>query len=194
MKKTIIVFVMFCGLIASSFQPTDNPQAEISNGIIKAHLYLPDTQDGYYQGTRFDWSGIIFSLEYMGHNYFGQWFKEYSRTNHDAIMGPAEAFSPLNYGEADSGGVFVQIGVGAMTKPSDERHGSFNTYPIVDPGMWKIKKKAEALAKDPLLFRIRIDAININGIAGERKVIGMYYATIDSRLLLNSNPFFLRRN
>lgn len=143
MKKVIIVFVMLGGLISCAIQSIENPQAEISNGIIKAHLYLPDAQIGYYQGTRFDWSGIISSLEYKDHNYFGQWFKEYSPTKHDAVMGPAEAFSPLNYEEADSGGTFIQIGVGAMTKPSDEKHNTFNTYPIVDPGIWKVEQKAD---------------------------------------------------
>ncbi len=33
------------------------PQAEISNGVIKAQIYLPDAVKGYYLGTRFDWSG-----------------------------------------------------------------------------------------------------------------------------------------
>lgn len=144
MKKTIIVFVMVSGLIFNACQSTQNPpQAEITNGIIKAHLYLPDAENGYYRATRFDWSGQISSLEFKGHNYFGQWFKEYSPTKHDAIMGPVEAFSPLNYGEVDPGDNFVQVGVGAMTKPSNEKHNSFTFYPVVDPGIWKIKKKAD---------------------------------------------------
>ena len=143
MKKISIVFVLVSGFVINICQAQDNPQAEITNGILKAHLYLPDAEKGYYRATRFDWSGIISSLEYKGHNYFGQWFKEYSPTTHDAIMGPVEAFAPLNYGEADPGGNFVQIGVGAMTKPSDEKHNSFNFYPIVDHGKWKIKKKAD---------------------------------------------------
>ena len=57
-------------------------------------------------------------------------------------MGPAEAYSPLNYSEVDPGGDFVQIGVGAMTKPSDEKYSGFKLYNIVDPGTWKITKKA----------------------------------------------------
>ena len=42
------------------------PQAEISNESIHARLYLPDPVNGYYRGTRFDWSGIIASLEFQG--------------------------------------------------------------------------------------------------------------------------------
>src|SRR5690625_8028790 len=50
----------------------DFPKAIISNGLIEATLYLPDKQTGYYRATRFDWSGVIGSLEYNGHSYFGQ--------------------------------------------------------------------------------------------------------------------------
>src|ERR1035438_1863877 len=54
----------------------DFPQALISNGTVHATLYLPDTEKGYYRATRFDWSGIIPSLRYQGHSYFGQWRSE----------------------------------------------------------------------------------------------------------------------
>lgn len=123
----------------------DAPQAEISNGIIKVNLYLPDAKEGYYRGTRFDWSGNIYNLEYDGHTYFGKWFDDYSPTKHDAIMGPVESFGPLNYQETEVGGQFVKIGVGLLTKPSDERFNGFTTYPVADPGKWKIKKKADQI-------------------------------------------------
>ena len=64
------------------------PQTEISNGLIQAKIYLPDAKEGYYQGTRFDWSGNMPSLKYSGHEYFGQWFTTYSPEIHDVIMGP----------------------------------------------------------------------------------------------------------
>src|SRR5450759_1808353 len=72
------------------------PEAEINNGIIHAKLYLPDSRNGYYQGTRFDWSGNMPTLKYNGHEYFGQWFTKYSPEIHDAIMGPVEEFTPLD--------------------------------------------------------------------------------------------------
>ena len=50
------------------------PQAHISNGQIKATLYLPDPERGFYRSTRFDWSGVIASLEYNGHRSYGPWF------------------------------------------------------------------------------------------------------------------------
>ena len=80
------------------------PQAGISNGLIDATLYLPDARRGYYRGTRFDWSGIIRSLCYQGHNYFGRWFEQHDSVVHDAITGPVEEFqsngSGLGYEEA----------------------------------------------------------------------------------------------
>ncbi|MBK6817240.1 MAG: hypothetical protein IPG82_17720 [Saprospiraceae bacterium] len=70
------------------------PQTTITNKIINARLYLPNTETGYYRGSRFDWAGVIPSLEWNGHQYFGQWFETYEPTLHDAIMGPVEAFAP----------------------------------------------------------------------------------------------------
>jgi len=49
------------------------PQAEISNGLITAKMYLPDPVNGYYRSTRFDWSGAIYSLQYKGHEFYGPW-------------------------------------------------------------------------------------------------------------------------
>ncbi len=145
MKKTIIVPLWLSALMMIAFHSEEGPRADISNGIIKARLYLPDTKNGYYMATRFDWSGVISSLEYKGHNYFGQWFEKYSPIIHDAIMGPVEEFSPLNYDEADPWGNFVKIGVGILTKPADKKYSSFTLYPIVDPGYWKTEKKADGV-------------------------------------------------
>src|SRR5689334_18014633 len=85
----------------------ENPSTEISNGIVSARLYLPHSETGYYQGTRFDWSGVISHLDYKGHSYFGQWFEKYDPKLNDAIMGPVQEFSPLGYNEAKAGETFV---------------------------------------------------------------------------------------
>jgi hypothetical protein len=36
---------------------------------------LPDAQKGFYRGTRYDWSGIVTSLEWGGHVFFGPFFE-----------------------------------------------------------------------------------------------------------------------
>ena len=121
----------------------DFPQAAISGGPIRAKLYLPDTQDGYYRATRFDWSGQIASLEYQGHNYFGQWFDKYDPKLHDAILGPVEEFltngTGLGYNDVKVGESFVKIGVGAVRKPQENAFQQFHTYEITDPGKWTVK-------------------------------------------------------
>lgn len=51
---------------------------------------------------------------------------------------------------------------------------------VIDP---EIIKAAKDIAKDPLLFKKRIDVINEAGVVGERRIIAMYLCAIDSRLL-----------
>jgi hypothetical protein len=120
------------------------PHADISNRHIRARLYLPDPAAGYYRGTRFDWSGAIASLEWKGHNYFGQWFERHDPKSHDAITGPVEEFlsngAGLGYDEAKAGESFVRIGVGAVRKPDEPRYRQFSTYEITDPGTWTVIK------------------------------------------------------
>jgi hypothetical protein len=114
------------------------PQAEISNGAISTVVYPPDPQTGYYRGTRFDWSGVVASLRWNGHEYFGQWFDKYDPRIHDAISGPVEEFltgdAGLDYAEAGAGDLFVRIGVGAVRKPAEASYQRFATYEIVDAG------------------------------------------------------------
>ncbi len=124
---------------------TKFPQAEISNGLIHATFYLPDASKGYYQGTRFDRSGIINSLEYQGHNYFGQWFTKYSPEIHDVIMGPVEDFAPLDYSEIRPGNSFIKIGVGAVYKQDDKPYDFSRVYQLLNPGTWTVKKKLDQI-------------------------------------------------
>ncbi len=121
------------------------PEAEITNGLIKAHFYLPDATNGYYRATRFDWSGIITGLYFNGHKYYGQWYEKYSPTTHDAVMGPVEEFGPAGYSEARTGASFIKIGVGALYKPQESRYDQFKLYKIVNPGEWKVKKKPDQI-------------------------------------------------
>ena len=133
-------------MLIQSPPPANVPRAEISGSRIRATLYLPDPGSGYYRGTRFDWSGVIASLQWDGHEYFGQWFDRYDPTLHDAITGPVEEFltgdSSLGYAEAKPGEPFVRIGVGAVRRKDEEPYQRFETYDIVDPGKWTIANGA----------------------------------------------------
>jgi hypothetical protein len=119
------------------------PDLSLSNGEIRAKFYLPDPVRGYYRATRFDWSGVVASLEYQGHNFFGPWFDHYDPKIHDSISGPVEEFRagnvPLGYAEAKAGGTFIRIGVGVLRKPEERHFDDFKTYDIVDPGRWTVR-------------------------------------------------------
>lgn len=133
-----------CLLVAQDF-----PKAEISNGVIHAELMLPDSQRGSYRGTRFDWSGIISSLQFGEHEYFGRWYEHHDPKIHDAITGPVEEFRTddkgLGYDEAKPGGTFVRIGIGTVRKPDEAEYHPFQTYEIVDPGKWTIHKRKDRI-------------------------------------------------
>ena len=99
----------------------DPPSAQISNGQIKATVYVPDAKNGFYRSTRFDWSGMIGSLEYKGHTYYKPWFYKIDHTVYDfnyddtgvvsadftAGVGTAEEFNTdgtaLGFAEAQPG-------------------------------------------------------------------------------------------
>ncbi|MDU0353295.1 hypothetical protein RS130_04535 [Paraglaciecola aquimarina] len=118
------------------------PQAVISNGFVTAKVWLPDPAKGFYRGTRFDWSGVISSLRYQGHEYFGSW--KDSVEPHNEIVGPVESFTAnnkvLGYKEAKVGETFVRIGVGLCEKPDEEKYQWQRVYKIVDPSKWTIKQ------------------------------------------------------
>jgi hypothetical protein len=136
------------------------PQAEISNQHIRAKLYLPDAAEGFYRSTRFDWSGVIHSLTFQGHDYYGPWFSKLDPTVRDftyrngeivvgavsAMTGPVDEFQrPLGYDAAAPGGTFVKIGVGVLRKPDATPYAAMKPYEIVDAGKWKVEKKADSV-------------------------------------------------
>jgi hypothetical protein len=142
MKYAIFLFLLPLIPLLCSLRAADFPRAEISNGEIQAKFYLPDPEKGYYRGTRFEWSGVIHSLRYQGHEYFGVWFPHYDPKLHDAITGPVEEFrtgdASLGYAEVEPGDTFVRIGVGALRKPEEKAYRVFGTYELVDAGKWTV--------------------------------------------------------
>ena len=118
------------------------PTAQISNDMVKMKLYLPDAENGYYRGTRFDWSGIMYSFIYKGHEYFGEWHNSHNPVSSSDITGSVNGylFPGLGFDETTSEGEFTRIGVGTLEKPATSKYKMFETYKIIDPGKWKIKK------------------------------------------------------
>jgi hypothetical protein len=135
-----IMICLVSGLILGLAPSARFPKADISNGVVKARLYLPDEKKGYYQGVRFDRSGNIASLEYKGHSYFGQWFPKYDPKTHDAIMGPVEEFGSVEFNLKKPGQTFLKIGVGMLVKPDNKVYTIRKLYDNVNPGTWTVKK------------------------------------------------------
>ncbi len=158
--KMRIVFDLVCLVLAGgAFLPAAGPpEVTISNGPLRAVLYVPDARTGYYRGTRFDWSGAFASLTFEGHRYFGPWYDRTDPAVHDfeyrgaeivagpcsATSGPVEEFSSgattLGFDEATPGGTFVKIGVGALRRPDDKPYDHYRLYEIADSGNWKVRK------------------------------------------------------
>jgi hypothetical protein len=128
------------------------PRATISNGVVNAVLNLPDANNGYYRGKRFDWSGSVGCLSYKGHTYFGVWFPRYDPLLNDAITGPVEEFrssdgdSTQGYDQAKPGDPFVKIGVGVLRKINDRPYRFASDYPLIDGGKWTIHTSARSVS------------------------------------------------
>jgi hypothetical protein len=160
MAKTLAVIATAGALLPLAFTGSgDYPNAEITNELIKARIYLPDRQKGFYRGTRFDWSGVLYSLHANGHSYYGPWFNKTDPSVHDfvyrgadivagpcsAITGPVDEFGPVGYDEAKPGGTFIKIGVGALRRDSDGKYDNYHLYEIADAGEWTAKKHPDGL-------------------------------------------------
>jgi hypothetical protein len=135
--------LVFTGINFGAGSAMRYPEAEISNGVLKAKLYLPDENNGYYQGVRFDRSGNMPELEFRGHSYFGQWFANYDPKVHDAIMGPVEEFGSVDFKLKKPGETFLKIGVGMLVKPDNKVYTIRKLYENINPGKWTIRKHTD---------------------------------------------------
>jgi hypothetical protein len=140
-------------------QNREPPQAEISNGVLHVGLYLPDSNKGFYRGTRFDWSGVIHSLRYEGHDYYGPWFTKTDPKVIDfifadgdiiagpcsAITGPVEEFSAQGFDTAKAGDTFIKIGVGVLRKPDEQAYNPYRLYEIVNAGTRSVQTKNDSV-------------------------------------------------
>jgi hypothetical protein len=146
-------------MASAALSAQEPPQAEISNGKVRVKVYLPDAANGYYRGTRFDWSGVIHHLEAEGHTFYGPWFTKRDASVRDfnyegediaagpcsSAMGPVNEFRPLGYDAALPGGTFVKIGVGALRKPDAAAYSGYRLYEIANPGRWTVRKRKDSI-------------------------------------------------
>src|SRR3954470_22922423 len=129
MRRTLMITIIVLLIAVVLTYAAASPEVTISNKQLRVKTYLPDSENGFYKGARFDWSGIISSVEFAGHSFYGQWFSKIDPTVRDvsykdddilvsvntSAMGPAEEFqTPLGYDNAKEGDSFVKIGVGVL--------------------------------------------------------------------------------
>jgi hypothetical protein len=145
-SRILVLLLILCigsFLFLRAIPSAQYPEAEITNGIIQAKIFLPDQRNGYYQGTRFDWSGVLASLDYKGHSYFGKWYDIHDPKIHDAITGPVEAFDPIGFEEANPGETFMKIGVGTIIKPDEKAYRFTVPFEVEDYGKWTVEEKKD---------------------------------------------------
>lgn len=146
------------------------PTGHISNGLVNVSFYVPDADKGFYRGTRFDWSGIIYSLLYKGEEYYDRWYTSIDPSIYNNVQrvrpdgtgevvtgiassgqGPSEEFLTKNialgFDEAKAGGTFLKIGVGVLRRPDDKPYDRYLAYEIVDGGKWTTE-----VSKDKVVF------------------------------------------
>ncbi|HYQ57771.1 MAG TPA: hypothetical protein VEP89_10535 [Draconibacterium sp.] len=174
MKYLILIIVLgfFCSLsYAQTNTDGSHPTGQISNGLLTVSFYIPDADNGFYQGTRFDWSGIIYSLKYKGEEYYGKWYNRIDPEIYNNVQvvkpdgtgevvtgiassgqGPAEEFLANNmahgFDEAKPGELFLKIGVGLLRKPDEEPYDRYRDYEIVDGGIWTTE-----INRDKVIFK-----------------------------------------
>ena len=161
MKSIAIQLILFSAclsLVTCKPKKVDSgqyPGTVISNNEVQMKLYLPDQEKGFYRATRFDWSGVIASVQYKGHEYFGNWKETQDPLFHDGITGPVEGYIEpgLGYAEADPGGKFIRIGVGIIEKEEEPKYSYTKTYKILDHGKWNIDK-----GEDWIIFTHEIES------------------------------------
>ena len=139
MRFSIVETALFVLLLLIVPAFADHPKTTIRNELISAKLYLPDAKDGYYRGTRFDWSGVIYSLQHGGHEYFGEWQQSGDPYLHDRITGPVDSFDVDT--DVKDDGKFLRIGVGVCNKRVDQSVIG-HPFQIVNHGTWSVMQGA----------------------------------------------------
>ncbi|MEN8228309.1 MAG: hypothetical protein ABFS38_09165 [Bacteroidota bacterium] len=143
-NMVLLTFMGMCvSLVNCSLKEVDleqYPSTVISNDEVQMKVYIPNPEKGLYRGTRFDWSGVIGSVQYKGHEYFGYWKETHDPMFHEDLTGPVEGYIEpgLGYADAEPGGKFIRIGVGIIEKEDEPEYNWMKTYKILDHGKWTI--------------------------------------------------------
>lgn len=194
---TLGALIASCSVSAQTY-PGTYPEVVISNESLRAKIFLPDAKKGSYRGTRFDWAGVMASLEYEGHSYFGPFFEKFDPSVADvaignpvvaginsAASGPVEEFigrgeTGLGYSDAKPGESFCKIGVGSLQRIDNAPYSSYTNYPILNGG-----KRTFTSGSDFIEFTQQVDCGSGYGYTYSKKITlvkGQPVMTIEHRL------------
>ena len=95
--RTLVRLFIGCVVLAGSALPAGYPEARLETPKIQATVYLPDANAGFYRGLRFDWAGVIGSLKYGGHDYYGPWFSKLDPSVRDFVFQDGEIVAGVVY-------------------------------------------------------------------------------------------------
>jgi hypothetical protein len=164
--KRIAAFGVALAAICPVICHADPPQLQIHNKQLRLKLYVPDTKEGFYRGTRFDWSGVIADLEFAGHHLYRPWFTAVDPAVRDfiykdesivvgpnsAMTGPVEEFqTPIGYENAKQGERFLKVGVGFLRKEDDAPYSFSKHFELIDGGKWTTRATDKSVTFEQVL-------------------------------------------
>lgn len=144
--KTLTVTLFFSltyalnpGSLYSQGSAPSYPSVELANKMVKMKVYIPDSEKGFYRGTRFDWAGMIASLQYKGHEYFGEWRPSHDPLAPSDVTGPVDGYikGGLGYEDAKPGDEIIRIGIGVLKKEEEIEFNFSRIYKFIDFGTRK---------------------------------------------------------
>ena len=111
-------------------------------GQLEADVFLPCPENGFYKGSRFDWSGMADQIKWNGHTFLcssavtADMDFRACGTAEELCMGIAGTPGPLGYDQTKIGDGFVKPGVGILRKDSADDYRFEKPYKIVQPIDW----------------------------------------------------------
>jgi hypothetical protein len=145
-RGVVAVALALAALLARA---EEYPKSTLQKGDVSIDLYLPDPHKGFYQGLRYDHSGMVAQGRWHGHTFFGELMKPHDPKVHDHGAGTVEEFGmelhrPLGYDAAKVGEPFLKIGVGVLTKSDDPKgYGFYKDYKVIEWPAWRVTSGAD---------------------------------------------------
>ncbi len=109
---------------------TGYPREVLYKNGFYVSVYTPDRDTGYYRSSRFDWTGQIGLVKWLGHTAYGDWKFPHDPTNTEHATGPAEEFDQYTapgFSTIGTDGVYLKIGVGGLRRATGENN--YSPYP-----------------------------------------------------------------